>query len=85
MLPLLAPPAAALRILLVLRVNVVVNGQPQQCAEHLTVAELLRELKMPSRGVAVEVNLQIVPRTRHAEHQLAEGDRLEVVTLVGGG
>jgi sulfur carrier protein len=35
--------------------------------------------------VAVEVNLQLVPRARHAEQQLREADRLEVVTLVGGG
>ena len=38
-----------------------------------------------ARGVAVEVNCQIVPRARHAEHVLADGDRLEIVTLVGGG
>jgi len=41
----------------------------------------------PQQGkpVAVEVNLELVPRQRHAEHRLAEGDRLEIVTLVGGG
>ena len=38
-----------------------------------------------AKPVAVEVNLQLVPRHRHAEHRLAEGDRLEIVTLVGGG
>ena len=35
--------------------------------------------------VAVEVNLELVPRQDHARHRLAEGDRLEIVTLVGGG
>jgi len=67
------------------RMTIVVNGQPRQLARPATVAELLRQLEMPTRGVAVEVNLQIVPRLRHAEHLLAEGDRLEIVTLVGGG
>ncbi len=66
-------------------VNVVVNGRTETLPSGLTVAELLARLKLPAQGVAVEVNEQIVPRTRHAEHQLSEGDRLEVVSLVGGG
>jgi thiamine biosynthesis protein ThiS len=65
--------------------NVTVNGQPRELPEPFTVAELLERLEMPPRGVAVEVNLQIVPRPRHAEHRLADGDKLEIVTLVGGG
>jgi sulfur carrier protein len=66
-------------------VNIVLNGKPQQLPGPLTVAQLLESLNMPTRGVAVEVNLQIVPRSLHAEHQLREGDQLEVVSLVGGG
>jgi sulfur carrier protein len=66
-------------------VNVVVNGQPKEVPERTTVAALLLRLKLPARGVAVEVNLHIVPRARHAEHELTEGDKLEVVSLVGGG
>lgn len=65
--------------------TVVVNGQPRQLAEPITVAELLRRLELPGRGVAVELNLDIVPRNEHASRQLADGDRLEIVTLVGGG
>jgi len=49
------------------------------------VAALLDALALPSRQVAVEVNLQLVPRARHAEYRLAEGDRIEIVSLVGGG
>jgi thiamine biosynthesis protein ThiS len=65
--------------------TVTVNGQPRELPAPLTVAELLERLELPPRGVAVEVNLQIVPRLRHAEHCLADGDKLEIVTLVGGG
>jgi thiamine biosynthesis protein ThiS len=65
--------------------TVLINGQERELPGPVTVAELLGELKLPPRGVAVEVNLEIVPRSRHAEHRLAEGDRLEIVTLVGGG
>jgi sulfur carrier protein len=66
-------------------VNVFVNGQPAELPEGATVADMLSLLKMPPRGVAVEVNLTIVPARQHGEHRLAEGDRLEVVSLVGGG
>ena len=65
--------------------TIFVNGQPRELTPPLTVAELLRCLEIPPRGVAVEVNLQLVSRRRHAEHQLSDGDQLEIVTLVGGG
>ncbi len=62
-----------------------VNGQPREVTEGLTVAQLLDDLALATKFVAVEVNLQLVPRQKHAEHRLCEGDRLEIVTLVGGG
>ena len=67
------------------RVNVIVNGQPRQVADGTTVADLLAALQLPKQGVAVEVNHTIVPRIRHLEQPLHDGDRLEVVSLVGGG
>ena len=65
--------------------RIVVNGQPREVPPGMTLAELLVNLGLESRHVAVEVNLDIVPRAKHAEYRLAEGDQLEVVTLVGGG
>jgi sulfur carrier protein len=50
-----------------------------------SVAALIRELGLSDRPVAVERNREVVPRARHADTQLAAGDRLEVVTFVGGG
>ncbi len=64
---------------------ILVNGQPRDVAAATTVDALLRQLEIPLRGVAVEVNGQIVPRARHTELLLARGDRLEIVSLVGGG
>jgi len=66
-------------------VSVLVNGERREIKSPATVADLLRGLELPLRGVAVEVNEQIVPRARHADHRLADGDRLEIVSLVGGG
>ena len=65
--------------------TLLVNGQPRVVPPRTTIGQLLQELGLPSRGIAVEVNQQIVPQKRHAEHELAEGDRLEIVSLVGGG
>ena len=65
--------------------KITVNDQPYELAEGSTVAALLEQLGLTGKPVAVEVNLQVVPRARHAEQVLAGNDRLEVVTLVGGG
>lgn len=65
--------------------RIVVNGETREVANVTTVADLLAELDLNVRHVAVEVNLELVPRARHAERVLREGDELEIVTLVGGG
>ena len=65
--------------------ELIINGQPHQTAEATTVAQLLDDLGLKGKFVAVEVNLELVPRQQHASHWLAAGDRLEIVTLVGGG
>jgi thiamine biosynthesis protein ThiS len=65
--------------------RVVYNGEPRSLAEGTSVAGFLAELKLDPRRVAVEVNLELVPRKKHAETILADGDRVEIVTLVGGG
>jgi sulfur carrier protein len=62
-----------------------VNGESREVASGSTVAALLGELGVTQPHVAVELNLEVVPRAQHRETVLREGDRLEVVTLVGGG
>ena len=61
------------------------NGEPHDVDEHTTIATLLERFQLQPRYVAVEVNLQLIPRDRHDQHVLQADDRLEVVTLVGGG
>lgn len=61
------------------------NGQEREVPEGLTVARFLELLGLPTRGVAVELNQEVVPRAKHPQHVLSAGDRLEIVTLVGGG
>ena len=65
--------------------EITVNGAPRETPAGTSIAALLAELALDSRQVAVEVNLELVPRSRHSERRLESGDEVEVVTLVGGG
>jgi thiazole synthase len=62
-----------------------VNGETRSLAGPGTVADLLLSMGYDPRRVAVEVNLDVVPAARHGDHPLAQGDKVEIVTLVGGG
>ena len=61
-----------------------VNGETRVVAA-TTIAALAEELGLDPRKVAVERNLEIVPRSQHGHTALAEGDRIEIVQFVGGG
>lgn len=65
--------------------QVLFNGSPRELDPGTTIAGLLASLNLPSRHVAVEINLEVVPREQHERHELRPGDQIEVVTLVGGG
>lgn len=62
-----------------------VNGEPVAIEPGDTVRALLARLELASSPCAVEVNAQVVPRREHADRRLADGDTVEIVTLVGGG
>jgi len=65
--------------------NIVLNGETKPFEAPLTVAELLARLGLTGARVAVEVNHEIVPRSRHGERVLSDRDRVEVVRAIGGG
>lgn len=68
-----------------MQVQVAINGEFRDLPDGATVSGLL-EMEKPRRdGIAVEVNREIVPRARHPQHRLREGDVVEIVTFVGGG
>jgi thiamine biosynthesis protein ThiS len=66
-------------------IDVVINGQARSVNAGTTVEKLIRDLGFADRKVAVERNRTVVPRAEHASTVLADGDRLELVTFVGGG
>ena len=65
--------------------DIVLNGDSLTLQDGATVATLLESQGLAGRRVAVEVNGEIVPRGRHAEHVLAAGDTVETVHALGGG
>ena len=66
-------------------IRVTLNGVPREFPVPLTFAQLLHEMELAGRRLAVERNGEIVPRSRFGDAHLADGDRVEVVMAVGGG
>jgi sulfur carrier protein len=62
-----------------------VNGSPAEVAEPCTLSTLIETLGLTGRRLAVEVNQELVPRSRLAEQWLAPGDEVEIIHAVGGG
>ena len=65
--------------------RITVNNEPRDLPDGSTLADLLRELGLDATPCAAEINKTLIPKRDHAEHQLCEGDTIELVTLVGGG
>ena len=65
--------------------QVAVNGEPLQLPEQSTLEDLIARLQLTGKRIAVEVNLEIVPRSEHASLVLQPGDRVEIVHAIGGG
>ncbi len=65
--------------------QILVNGQPRSASGPLALPGLVEELKLGDRRVAIELNGAIVPRSAWPGTRLADGDRLEIVTAIGGG
>ena len=66
-------------------IRVHVNGAPRDFSPAPTFEELLAQMSLAGRRIAVERNGEILPRSRFADTHLADGDRIEVVAAVGGG
>ena len=65
--------------------HVQVNGEPRQVCEEINVTDLLRDLQLNVERVAVEVNLEILDRRDFDTKTLQEGDRIEILSFIGGG
>jgi sulfur carrier protein len=66
-------------------VHVIVNGEPQQVSDRLTVAALVSQLGLHQRRIAVEINREIIAREAYGTRLVSDGDQIEIVHFVGGG
>ncbi len=66
-------------------ITITLNGEPRSIAPGTRLAELVATLSGDPRGIAIERNREIVPKSAHGETVLEDGDELEVVQFVGGG
>ena len=67
------------------RVCIQVNGTNRSLQKGTTVSALIQMLALTERKIAVEINREIVPQSRHKQTQLCDGDRVEIIEAIGGG
>ncbi|HYW76064.1 MAG TPA: sulfur carrier protein ThiS [Gammaproteobacteria bacterium] len=65
--------------------EILLNGASRELAPDLTLTELLDVLELAGRRVAIELNGQVVPASEHAQRKLSQGDRVELISAIGGG
>ncbi|PKM44691.1 MAG: thiamine biosynthesis protein ThiS [Gammaproteobacteria bacterium HGW-Gammaproteobacteria-1] len=65
--------------------QILVNGSAREVPDNYTAAELVEAMDLAGKRIAMEVNLEIVPRSSYAAHCFQPGDRIEVVQAIGGG
>jgi len=65
--------------------QIIVNGEQRDVSEGLTAEQLIIDMDILGKRIAMEVNLEIVPRSGYAEHIFKAGDKIEIVHAVGGG
>ena len=65
--------------------KIYLNGEPRDIPDNTTAAALVESLGFTGKRVAMEVNMEIVPRSQYTTHRLQPGDKVEVVQAIGGG
>ncbi len=66
-------------------IEVAINGENQQFPEGVTLAQLVERMALTEQRLAIELNLQVIPRSRYAQVELHAHDRIEIVHAIGGG
>ncbi|MGM0594452.1 MAG: sulfur carrier protein ThiS [Pseudomonadota bacterium] len=65
--------------------NILLNGEARQVPDNCSAAQLVEQLELTGKRIAMEVNREIVPRSDYPHHTLSEGDKVEIVHAIGGG
>jgi len=65
--------------------QIILNGNPTEVPDDIAMGDLIERLELTGQRLAVEVNEELVPRSRFREHRLVPDDRVEIIHAVGGG
>lgn len=65
--------------------NILLNGKPFECADTSTLETLVESQKLAGKRIAIEVNLEVIPRSQFSDCALHDGDKVEIVHAIGGG
>ena len=65
--------------------NIYLNGEARQVPDNCSAAQLVEELGLAGKRIAMEVNREIIPRSLYGEHRLQPEDSIEIVHAIGGG
>ncbi len=66
-------------------INIIINGEDKSIPADFTVSNLIEHLSLENKRLAIEVNLEIVPKSNYDQCKLSRGDKIEIVHAIGGG
>tara|TARA_B100000900_G_C20299763_1_gene601675 strand:+ start:80 stop:280 length:201 start_codon:yes stop_codon:yes gene_type:complete len=65
--------------------NILLNNKPEKLFDGFTIKKLLEQKKIQNKYFAVEINRKIIPKSNHDTHIIKDGDKIEIITAIGGG
>ena len=65
--------------------NIILNNELDEVHDGTTIKELLDDKKIRTKYIAIEINKKIIPKSSYYKHELKEGDKIEIITAIGGG
>ena len=67
------------------KIQIFINGKKKMCEEKNNLYELLKNLKISNKGIAVEINYTVIPKSQYKNTFLKNNDKIEIVQFIGGG
>ena len=65
--------------------NILLNNKKEKISEGMTIEKLLSNKEIKNKYFAVEINEQVIPKSTHGTHIIKNGDKIEIITAIGGG
>ena len=65
--------------------NIILNNESDEVQDGITIEKLLDDKKIYTQYIAIEINKKIIPKSSYYKHELKEGDKIEIITAIGGG